>query len=169
MDVLPVVDWIIIGVIAVSTLISLMRGFVKEALSLATMVAAVVIAWMFGSQAATLLVDYISVPSVRLMTAYGVLFVVMMIVGGMVNYLISKFVEMSGLSGTDRLLGMIFGLARGGLIMMVVVAVLSRMPVTEDDWWKGSKLIPHFLKAAETVQSLLFERLKGDADKAQTT
>lgn len=166
-DLLPWIDWVILAVIVVSTLISLMRGFVKEALSLATLVAAVVIARLFGSQVSSLLVEYISVPSVRLMVAYGALFIATMSVGGMINHLISHLIEMTGLSGTDRLLGMIFGLARGGLIITVAVAVLSRMPVTEDDWWKSSKLVPHFVAAAETVQGWVFERA-GEAFDSST-
>jgi membrane protein required for colicin V production len=129
----------------------------------------VVVARMFGNQAAELLTAYISLPSVRLMVAYGVLFLVTMIVGGMVSYLVSQVVEMTGLSGTDRLLGMIFGLARGGLIVIVAIAVLARMPVTEDDWWKRSKTIPHFLRAAESIQTMLFERWSTDINPVQKT
>lgn len=156
MDLLPLVDWLILAVILVSTLISLKRGFVKEALSLATLVISVVVARLFGQQVSSLLVDYISVPSIRLMVAYSALFIATMSVGGMINHLISHVVEMTGLSGTDRLLGMIFGLARGGLITIVAVALLSQMPVTEDSWWQDSKLIPHFALVADSLQEWIF-------------
>jgi membrane protein required for colicin V production len=156
MDLLPLVDWLILAVILVSTLISLIRGFVKEALSLATLVISVVVARLFGQQVSSLLVDYISVPSIRLMVAYSALFIATMSVGGMINHLISHVVEMTGLSGTDRLLGMIFGLARGGLITIVAVALLSQMPVTEDAWWQDSELIPHFAVVADLLQEWIF-------------
>jgi membrane protein required for colicin V production len=151
-----VADWIFVAIIVVSTLISLKRGFVKEALSLAALIIAVLVARMFGAQVSTLLEDYISVPSARLLVAYGALFIATMSVGGMINHLIAHVVAMTGLSGTDRLLGMIFGLARGALIVVVVVAVLARTPVTEDNWWKRSKLVPHFVSIADTVQEWIF-------------
>lgn len=168
MDLLPWVDWAIIGVIVVSALISLKRGFVKEALSLASLVLAVVVARLFGNQLSTLLVDYISVPSVRLLVAYGALFVGTMSVGGMINHLISHVVEMTGLSGTDRMLGMLFGLARGAIIVIVAVAVMARLPVTEDGWWKESRLIPHFAAAADRIQEWIFSSMGEDGGE-QTT
>ncbi len=163
---MEVADWIILAVIGVSALISIMRGFVKEALSLVTLIAAVVISRMFGNQVSTLLVDYISVPSMRLLAAYAGLFITTMIVGGMINHLVSQLVEMTGLSGTDRLLGMLFGAARGALIVVVAVAVLSRMPVTEDKWWRDSRLIPSFQAVAESIQEMIFGAVS--ADEQQT-
>lgn len=157
MDGLTIVDWIIIGVVLVSTLISLARGFVREALSLASLVIAVVIARLFADEVSTLLVDYIETPSLRLATAYIGLFLVTIFVGGLVNYAIGKVVEMAGLSGTDRMLGMIFGMARGGLLVVVAVGVLARMPVTEDEWWKESSLIPYLLETANQAQAWVTE------------
>lgn len=158
-DVLPIVDWLILGVIAVSALISLVRGFVREALSLATLVGAIVIARLFGSQVATLFTDYLGEPSLRLLAAYALLFVTTMLVGGMINHLFGGLVDVTGLSGTDRFLGAIFGAARGALIIVVAVAILSRMPVTEDTWWQESKLIPSFVDAANRVQDLIFSSM----------
>ena len=146
------VDWLIAATILVSTLISLARGFVKEALSLTILVAAMIISRLYGAQVATLLVDHISVPSLRLTAAYAGLFAGTMIVGGMVNYLVVQMIRMAGLGGTDRLLGMIFGFARGVLITMVVIGILSKLPLSEDSWWQQSIAIPHVLSAAEKLQ-----------------
>jgi len=156
LEILPIVDWVILGIIAVSAVISLVRGFVREALSLATLIGAIVIARVFGSQVATLFDDYISQPSFRLLAANALLFVTTMIVGGMLNHLVAGLIDASGLTGTDRLLGAIFGLARGALIIVIAVAVLSRMPVTEDPWWKASKLIPAFVDAAASIENMIF-------------
>ena len=54
-------------------------------------------------------------------------------------------VQATGLSSTDRILGIGFGVVRGGLIVIVITALLVRSPVTEDSWWAESQLIPHFL------------------------
>lgn len=144
------------GIVVVSTLISLKRGFVKEALSLGALIVAVIVARLFGAHVSTLLEGLISVPSMRLMVAYGGLFIATIAVGSMINHLISHVVAMTGLTGTDRLLGMVFGLARGLLIIVVVVAVLERAPVTGDGWYKRSVLIPYLSSVANRIQALIF-------------
>ncbi|AQZ95921.1 CvpA family protein [Halopseudomonas phragmitis] len=143
------VDWLIIGVIAISALISLARGFVKEALSLLTWVIAGLVAWMFGGALADLLTGYIETPSLRVIVACAILFVLTLILGGLINYLIGQLVRVTGLSGTDRFLGMIFGAARGVLLVVVVIGLLSLAPVEGDIWWTQSELIPHFLLVAD--------------------
>ncbi len=149
------VDWVIIAVIAVSALISLTRGFVKEALSLVTWVIAGLVAWMFGGAFAELLVGYIETPSLRVMAACAILFVLTLILGGLINYLIGQLVLVTGLSGTDRFLGMVFGAARGVLLVVVVVGLLSLAPVEGDEWWRQSDFIPHFLLVADWSKALI--------------
>ncbi|SDS14832.1 membrane protein required for colicin V production [Halopseudomonas xinjiangensis] len=143
------VDWLIIGIVAVSALISLTRGFVKEALSLVTWVVAGLVAWAFGGALAELLVGYIETPSIRVITACAILFVLTLILGGLINYLIGQLVLVTGLTGTDRFLGMVFGAARGVLLVVVAVGLLSLAPVEADTWWRESELIPHFLLVAD--------------------
>jgi len=139
-------DWIIVGILAVSSLISIRRGFVKEALSLVTWVLAIGIALIYSDRLAVLLNDTIQTPSLRQAAAFGLLFAGSLIVGAMVNYLIGELVRMTGLSGTDRLFGMIFGLARGAIVVMAaLIFVPSLLPVAQDTWWQTSVLIPQFL------------------------
>lgn len=143
-------DWAIVAILMVSTLISLKRGFVKEALSLLIWVAAFVVAMLFRGQLAILLADSIPTPSVREVVSFGILFASTLIVGAMVNYLIGELVKMTGLSGTDRLFGMVFGLARGSLIVLAILILLPGIiPVDQDPWWRESTLIPHFLMMDE--------------------
>ncbi|WP_049721977.1 CvpA family protein [Gilvimarinus polysaccharolyticus] len=139
-------DWTIAGILAVSCLISIKRGFVKEALSLVVWVAAFVIASIFDDRLAVLMTDLIPTPSLRAMSAFAILFAATLIIGAMVNYLIGELVRMTGLSGTDRLFGMVFGLVRGALVVLAIVILLpSLVPVNEDAWWQESVLIPRFL------------------------
>ena len=73
------------------------------------------------------------------------LFVLTLIVGGIVNYVISQLVDKTGLTGTDRVLGAAFGLIRGALIVAAILFFLDTFTNFEQtDWWKESKLIPHF-------------------------
>ncbi|MFT7301123.1 MAG: membrane protein required for colicin V production [Porticoccus sp.] len=140
-------DWAIIAVLGLSALISVVRGFVKEVISLLIWVAAAVVASIFHDQLAVWMVGLITTPSLRLLTAWVVLFVVVLIIGGILNYLLGKLVEATGLSGTDRLMGILFGLARGFIILMMMVILLPNvLPVDQDLWWQKSKLIPYFLQ-----------------------
>ena len=151
------VDWAIVAIIAVSALISLTGGFVKEALSLLTWVIAGLVAWLFGGALAELLVPYIETPSLRVIAACSILFVMTLLLGGLVNYLISQLVKATGLSGTDRFLGMVFGAARGALLVVVAVGLLSLAPVEADAWWRESVVIPHFLLVADWSKNLILQ------------
>lgn len=142
-------DWGIIAIIVLSGLISLKRGFIKEALSLLIWVLAFVIARMFSANMATLLVDYIDVPTIRYAAAFAILFAATLMVGALVNYLISTLVRITGLSGTDRVLGIIFGLGRGALLVVVAIALIKHTPLTDSMWWAQSALIPEFLMLEE--------------------
>lgn len=149
------VDWAIIVVIAISSLISLRRGFFKEALSLLIWIVAGVVAWMFGGALAQHLTDFIETPSVRVIAACAMLFVVTLLLGALVNFLIGELIRATGLSGTDRFLGMVFGAARGALLVVVLVGLASLAPVQQDQWWQQSSLLPHFLMVADWSKNLI--------------
>lgn len=149
------VDLLILGIVLVSSLISLSRGFIKEALSLATWIVAGVIAWMFGGSLAHHLQPYIDLPSVRTIAACGLLFVATLLVGSLVNFLLAQLIRATGLTGTDRLLGMVFGAARGLFLVVILVGLLSLAPVEQDVWWQQSTLIPHFLLIADWSKNLI--------------
>jgi len=143
--------------VSLSTLISIKRGFVKEALSLVTWVMAFIVARLFGTQLSVLLVEYIVSPSMRLMVAFALLFVVTLIVGAMISHLIGELVRLTGLSGTDRLFGMVFGLARGLLILVIGISLIRLTPLTDDGWWQESLLIPEILQIEERLRALFVE------------
>jgi len=159
MNFLATIDWAILAILLISTSISFVRGFVKEALSLATWVAAVIIARLFADQLSTLLVEYIEVSSIRMGASYILLIVSTLVVGAMVNHLVCELVKMTGLSGTDRFLGMFFGLARGVVVVLIIVAGLYYLaPVEGDAWWSESVLIPEIVKTIEWLGPVLWEQ-----------
>ena len=149
------VDWAIIAIVVISALISLKRGFVKEALSLLTWIIAGAVAWMFGGSLAQYLVNYIETPSARVIAGCTILFIATLLVGAMVNFLIGELIRVTGLSGTDRFLGMVFGAARGGLLVVVAVGLLSLGPVQQDQWWQQSRLLPQFVMVADWSKNLI--------------
>lgn len=149
------IDWAIIAVVVISSLVSLRRGFVKEALSLCAWVIAGIVAWLFGGALAEHLVAYIETPSLRIIAACSLLFVATLLVGALVNFLVGELVRVTGLSGTDRVLGMVFGAARGALLVVIAVGLVSLAPVHEDSWWQQSTLVPHFLMVADWSKNLI--------------
>jgi membrane protein required for colicin V production len=151
------VDYAILGVILVSALISLLRGFVREAFSLGVWLLAFWVSWTFFRALAAHLAPWIDTPSVRLGVAFAGLMLISLAIGGLVNFLVIQLVERTGLSGTDRLIGMIFGLARGVLVVAVLVLLAGLTPLPGDPWWQSSQLIPYFEELALWLGELLPE------------
>ena len=159
-------DWTIVTIISFSCLVSIARGFVKEAISLVIWGFAFVVAVTFQERLAVLFESSVNSVSIRYLLSFVVLFVATLVVGALVKYLLGQLVKMTGLSSTDRLFGMAFGLARGVIIVMAIL-ILSPLavPVDQDIWWQQSLLIPQFLLmeqwCKDTFEIVLsfFERL----------
>jgi membrane protein required for colicin V production len=137
-------DIAILVIIFLSALISVLRGFVKEALSLAGLVIAFWVAFTFKEPVAALFENHISVPSLQLAAGFAILFIGALIIAGIINYFAGKLVEQSGLTGTDRMLGVIFGIVRGAAIVAVLVWLAGLTPLPQDPWWKESMFVKHF-------------------------
>ncbi|MCV2402834.1 CvpA family protein [Marinomonas sp. C2222] len=150
------VDWLIIGVVVLSSLLSLKRGFVKEVLSLLTWVVAFVIAVKFADQMQALLLDQVQNDQIRYIVSYVSLFVASLVVGALVSYMLGFLIQVTGLSSTDRVLGMLFGFARGSLIVIAFVSLLSLSPAIEEtEFWKSSQLIPQLGQLNDWTREML--------------
>ena len=148
------IDFVILGIIGLSAIISLIRGFVPEALSLAVWVLAFWVAWTFFRNLA-LQLDWFTVPSVRLGAAFLILFIATLMLGALVNFLVGQLVDKTGLSGTDRLIGILFGAARGAILVAILVLLAGLTPFPNDPWWKESQLIGYFQELAVWLKQLL--------------
>lgn len=157
------VDFVIPLIILISAVISLARGFVREALSLIGWVAAFWIALRFANTLAELFLTSISVPSLRIVIAFTILFVLTLMLAALINHLAGHVVERTGLTGTDRMIGIIFGVARGGIVVSILVLLAGLTTIPDDPWWEDSLMIPHFEALAvwlkETVAPELAEKL----------
>lgn len=142
------VDYAIIGLILISSVIGLLRGFVREAFSLVIWVVAIWVGLTFSREFSGFLNGMISYPSARIAAAFAVLFFVTLILGALVSDLLSELVKKTGLTGSDRFAGMIFGIARGLVVVSIVVMLAGLTPLPEDSWWRESLLIPPFQSLA---------------------
>ena len=142
----------------VSTLVSLWRGFVREALSLAAWIVAFVAASVFAQTVADLLSGLIVNTTGRLIVAYVVLFVGILILGTAVNAVMAKLIKLAGLSTLDRLLGTLFGFTRGLIIVLVVVFIAQELlPVQDQQALLESDIMPHLEMIAHWLRRAFSE------------
>ena len=149
------IDVVILALIALSAILSLFRGFVKEAVALVTWLVALWVAMAFYEDLAAILSQWISLPSAQRITAFAVLFICVLLLGAIVNFLASKLVNKTGLTGTDKLLGIVFGVARGGVIVAILVLLAGLTPLPQDPWWQESQLLGYFQELAMWMRSYL--------------
>lgn len=148
-------DYAILLILALSAFISLMRGFVKESISIATWIIAILIALRFGGAFSNYLVKYIPAHTLRGAVAFGGLFLITLILGGIINILFSRLVDRTGLGGPDRILGVAFGLIRGGLLIAVLILLGQMLSMNQESWWHSSQLIPYFQSIAKWLEGFV--------------
>ena len=149
------VDYFIIGIIAISALIGVFRGFVREAFSLVVWIAAFWLAWTSFRECSHYLIQWISLPSARRGVALAMIMITVLVVGGIVNFLLAQLVEHTGLSGTDRLLGIFFGIGRGAIIIAIIILLAGLTALPRDPWWNQSLLIVYFQDLSIWLKSFL--------------
>lgn len=143
------IDYVIISVTLVSVVISFFRGLIREVMALVIWVIAFWIAFQFADNGAMLLTEQIPVPSARMAVAFGGLFIATLLLGAGVNFLLTRLVESTGLTGTDRFLGMFFGAARALVMITAAVMFAGLTPLPRDPWWQESVLLPRFQGLAQ--------------------
>jgi membrane protein required for colicin V production len=157
-------DYAILAVIAISVLVGVLRGFIKEVFSLLVWAAAFLVAYQFGGDVAAMMEDAVSLPSARSAMGFTGLFVAVLLVGGLLNYLLGRLVESTGLSGTDRLLGGAFGAARGLGLVVAVLLVAGFTPIPADPWWQESRSIARLMPLVDWAASWLPESIAEHLD-----
>ena len=124
-------------------------------MTLATWVMAFWVAIGFSDKLEPMLHGMIDSPNVRLVVAFAILFLLTLIAGAIVNYLISQLVHKTGMGGTDRMLGVIFGIGRGIVVVGVLVLLGGIPPLSQEIWWQESTLIGHFQEMAIWMRDFL--------------
>jgi len=136
------VDIAIIAVTVISCLLGVGRGLVREVLSLLIWVAALIVARLFSGSVAALMIDVIDNDGIRYVVAFAVLFIITMMIGTVCVRVIVKLLSIAGLQLTDRLLGALFGFARG-VIIVLVIQFFATPFVADTRLWQESQLVPY--------------------------
>ena len=167
---MTIFDYFIIIALSLSAIISLFRGFFKEVISLVTWLIAVWAAFTFSSKLAPVIVPYIPFINdlplaksviVQALISGALIFFSILLLGAFINYLFSLAVQKTGLTGSDRFMGMLFGVARGALIVALVTLFIGKSElVQQETWWINSQLRPHAQKAANLLQSITPDKFK---------
>ena len=147
-------DFAILVVVGLSCILGLWRGLIREVLSLATWIGAVVVVWLYNERLATLMPAFIEQPLLRYFTAFLVLFLGVMIIGNLLAKLSLHMLEFAGLTVMDRILGGGFGVMRGALIVCVVLYLAGAL-LSGTEIWAGSALIPYGLALIEWSGALI--------------
>lgn len=137
-------DYSIIAVIALSVLTGLFRGFVKELVALCVWIAAIWLALNYANALDPWLLPYLQDKTVRVVAAFILILLATILAGAICNALLSFILHRSGLSGTDRLLGMGFGFVRGVFIVALLMLVVNMTSLVEKQSIQESRLYVKF-------------------------
>jgi len=149
---MPIIDILIAVAVVISVIVGIIRGFVKEAISMAALLVAIWAALYFGPSVGEISDSWISSQELKAWFGRVLVFAVILSIGGLLGWGISKLVRLSVLSGMDRLAGSAFGAGRGILLAALFVLGGEFAGFDNDAWWQKSILIPHLEVVAERIE-----------------
>lgn len=153
------IDYIIIAIVVVSAVTGLVQGFLREVCALVTWVLAVWLAWKFGPLLEPHLGGALRQAPFGLWAGRGIVFIAVLVVGGIIGAIVNHYVRLSIFSGMDRFLGFVLGLLRGAVIVGVIMVLAQQVKLDGEAWWRKSSLLPHLQPIANMLRSLAGERL----------
>lgn len=146
------VDYLLLCIIAISAVIGLWRGLVREMMSVMVWVAAFWVAYIETYTVAGYLHNWISDRGLRLVAAFLLIFVVVYLIGFVLSRLLTKLVEAVGMTATDRIAGSGFGVVRGVVLVSVLVLLVDMTPMVQESAWQQSYMVGVFDNMLHWVQ-----------------
>ena len=148
-------DLTIIGVVLLFAIIGIVRGFIREVLSLASWILAFWAAFSFADPISNMFTSYIDAPVLRIIAAFAALFVGTLLLLTIVSYFIHKLVSVRGIRGTDRVLGGLFGGLKGAVIIAALMLLAYETVLPQEEWWRTSLLADHFQPLVLVIKQVL--------------
>lgn len=149
---MTIIDIVILIALLVSIIIGFVRGIVKEAISIATLVAAIWAALYFGPSVGGLSESWLNSEELQVWFGRVLVFGVLLAVGSLIGWGVSKLVRLSVMNGVDRLLGSFFGVLRGVLLVAVFILGGQFAGFDNDAWWRKSRMLPYFEVVADWIK-----------------
>jgi membrane protein required for colicin V production len=151
-------DILILTVLLGSTLIGFLRGFVREAVSLAFWIAAIWAAWKFAPLVQPHLGGLLADPSVAPWVGRLVVLVLVLLMGWLIGMLLNYFTSSVGLGPLDRVIGLLFGIVRGMVLVGLMIIGAELLHLNHEEWWNRSKLVPYGETAGDWLRAMVGER-----------
>jgi membrane protein required for colicin V production len=148
-------DYFVIAIVGVSMLLGLMRGAIKEVFSLASWILAFIVAKAYSVELSRWLETVVSNSSLRLLTAFIILFVATLIILGVISFFLTTLIKKIGLGSVDRVLGTAIGLVRGVVIMLVLVILGGLTALPQQNDWRNALTSGWFEMMARSVKPWL--------------
>ena len=149
-----IVDYILLAAFLVSVGLGFFRGFFREALSLITWALAIWLGWRFSGVLDPVLAS-VSSPALQLWLGRILVFLGALLAGAVLAHLIVLLVRKTGLTGTDRALGMVFGAGRGVLVIGVLVIAFQLLEMDREPWWQDSVIVPRTAELTVAIREFM--------------
>lgn len=150
-------DYLIIGAVVTSAIVGAIRGFLREAVALATWIIALFVAWHFSDLIEPHLGGLLAGSYVKPWAARVIIVLLIVLIGMGVGAVLSHFVRLSMFSGMDRFLGSVFGLLRGVVLLGIFVILAQLLRLDGERWWHRSLLIPYGETVANGLRAIVGE------------
>lgn len=158
------VDWVLVVIVVFSALAGLMRGFVGVLASLVAWVLAAWVAFHYGGELGWMLAGGGMPSTGQMLAGYALSFIGVLMVVGLAGWLMRKLVHSIGLSGVDRVFGLVLGTLRGLFIAAALVLLLGLTSMPREPWWQASAVVPVFVPAARWMSAWLPEWVAAQVD-----
>lgn len=152
---MTIFDYLVLLILGCSVIIGTLRGLVREVLSLAGWIVALVVANMYGEALSTMLPEMIPGELTRLIVAFVALFIGTRLLMALVSRTLSELIKASGLTLIDRTLGSLFGVARGVFLVVAVALLCGTTSIPQQPFWKEARFSPWVEQGAEAVMPYL--------------
>lgn len=153
------VDYIIVAIVIVSSIMGLVRGLLREAIAVITWFLAIVLAWYFGSSLEPMLGGVLVGSPMRIWVARVIIFVGVLLIGSAISVVLGHFVRVSMFSGMDKFLGFVFGIVRGIVVVGAFTIAVQALRMDQDPKWQRSRLLPYASGVAEALRGMVGEKL----------
>ena len=156
---LNALDLLLIGILLVSLIWGLFRGFVREVLALGSWVLAGWLTWRYGATLGDYLMPWLNSERLSYLAGLGAVFICSLAAFTLISRVAYKQFRISGLTAMNRMLGAIFGITRGVVVSTLLLFVAQFSPAVEANWYRDSELVPYFARLLDFTDEVVFQQL----------